>query len=133
MLVALLSWSGREPNACKRESQHERERRASPGGSAGTRFQVDLVPAHSVLWLFLVDSLHAAVDPIYNEAVKREITSYDRHGDFQPGLYVLGEISPTARIGAERSPGGPSTRGSGKRGPTPLVKRGHTVGVRTAV
>ena len=37
------------------------------------RFQVDLVPAHSVLWLFLVDELHAPVDPIYNEAVKREI------------------------------------------------------------
>ena len=40
---------------------------------AGTRFQVDLVPAHSVIWLFLVDELHAAIDPIYNEAVKREI------------------------------------------------------------
>lgn len=37
------------------------------------RFQVDLVPAHSVLWLFLVDELHAAVDPIYNAALKREI------------------------------------------------------------
>ncbi|MGH6673491.1 MAG: hypothetical protein ACRECV_16185 [Xanthobacteraceae bacterium] len=41
--------------------------------AAGTRFQVDLVPAHSVIWLFLVDSLHAAVDPIYNDALKREI------------------------------------------------------------
>jgi hypothetical protein len=40
---------------------------------SGTRFQVDLVPAHSVTWLFLVDALHAPVDPIYNEAVKREI------------------------------------------------------------
>jgi hypothetical protein len=40
---------------------------------AGTRFQVDLVPAHSVIWLFLVDRLHAAIDPIYNAAVKREI------------------------------------------------------------
>ncbi|MFL6798557.1 MAG: hypothetical protein ACJ8F3_14195 [Xanthobacteraceae bacterium] len=38
-----------------------------------TKFQVDLVPAHSVIWLFLVDKLHAAIDPIYNEAVKREI------------------------------------------------------------
>jgi hypothetical protein len=37
------------------------------------RFQVDLVPAHSVLWLFLQDDLHQPVDPIYNEAVKREI------------------------------------------------------------
>jgi hypothetical protein len=41
--------------------------------AAGTRFQVDLAPAHSVLWLFLVDALHAAIDPIYNAALKREI------------------------------------------------------------
>jgi hypothetical protein len=38
-----------------------------------TKFQVDLVPAHSVIWLFLVDELHATIDPIYNAAVKREI------------------------------------------------------------
>ena len=31
------------------------------------------MPAHSVIWLFLVDSLHAPLDPIYNEALKREI------------------------------------------------------------
>jgi hypothetical protein len=39
----------------------------------GTKFQVDLVPAHSVIWLFLVDALHAAIDPLYNDALKREI------------------------------------------------------------
>src|SRR5262245_37854807 len=39
----------------------------------GTRFQVDLVPAHSVLWLFLTEELTTAVDPIYNAAVRREI------------------------------------------------------------
>jgi hypothetical protein len=39
----------------------------------GTRFQVDLVPAHSVIWLFLVDALHAPIDPIYNAALKREV------------------------------------------------------------
>jgi hypothetical protein len=39
----------------------------------GTRFQVDLVPAHSVIWLFLVDALHAPIDPIYNEALKHEV------------------------------------------------------------
>jgi len=38
-----------------------------------TKFQIDLVPAHSVLWLYLVDSLHASIDPVYNEAIKREI------------------------------------------------------------
>lgn len=37
------------------------------------RFQVDLAPAHSVLWLFTVDELHAPLDPVYNAAVKREI------------------------------------------------------------
>jgi hypothetical protein len=41
--------------------------------AAETKFQIDLVPAHSVIWLYLVDALHAPVDPIYNEAVKREI------------------------------------------------------------
>jgi hypothetical protein len=32
-----------------------------------------VVPAHSVIWLYLVDALHAPVDPICNEAVKRKI------------------------------------------------------------
>ena len=41
--------------------------------AAGTRFQVDLVPAHSVLWLFLTEKLQAPVDPIYNDALMREI------------------------------------------------------------
>jgi hypothetical protein len=41
--------------------------------AAGTKFQVDLVPAHSVIWLFLVDALHAPLDPLYNEALNREI------------------------------------------------------------
>ncbi|MGA8968079.1 MAG: hypothetical protein WB499_02555 [Pseudolabrys sp.] len=39
----------------------------------GVRFQIDLVPAHSVTWLFLQDDLHQPLDPIYNEALKREI------------------------------------------------------------
>jgi len=37
------------------------------------RFQIDLVPAHSVIWLFLQEDLHEAIDPVYNRAVKREI------------------------------------------------------------
>ena len=40
---------------------------------AAAKFQVDLVPAHSVLWLFLVEMLQAPIDPIYNDALKREI------------------------------------------------------------
>ncbi len=37
------------------------------------KFQVDLVPAHSVLWLFVEDEWHAALDAPYNNAVKREL------------------------------------------------------------
>jgi hypothetical protein len=37
------------------------------------RFQIDLVPAHSVIWLFLQDDLHQPLDPVYNEALKHEI------------------------------------------------------------
>ncbi len=37
------------------------------------RFQIDLVPAHSVIWLFLQDDLHRALDPVFNQALKREI------------------------------------------------------------
>jgi len=40
---------------------------------AGVKFQIDLVPAHSVIWLFLQDDLHQPLDPIYNAALKREI------------------------------------------------------------
>ena len=40
---------------------------------ANVRFQIDLVPAHSVIWLFLQDDLHRPLDPIYNAALKREI------------------------------------------------------------
>jgi hypothetical protein len=43
-----------------------------------TRFQVDLVPAHSLSWLFLVDDLHAPFDPIFNAALKREITRIEQ-------------------------------------------------------
>jgi hypothetical protein len=41
--------------------------------ASGTRFQVDLVPAHSVLWLFVVEDQQLALDPVYNAAVGREI------------------------------------------------------------
>ena len=37
------------------------------------KFQIDLVPAHSVIWLFLQDDLHQPLDPLFNEALKREI------------------------------------------------------------
>jgi hypothetical protein len=37
------------------------------------KFQIDLVPAHSVIWLFLQDDLHQPLDPIFNKALKHEI------------------------------------------------------------
>jgi hypothetical protein len=40
---------------------------------ASCRFQVDLVPAHSVIWLFLQDDLHQPLDPVFNDAVLREV------------------------------------------------------------
>ncbi len=40
---------------------------------AHVKFQVDLVPAHSVIWLFVQEDLQRAIDPIYNDAVRREI------------------------------------------------------------
>jgi hypothetical protein len=40
---------------------------------AKVKFQVDLVPAHSVIWLFIRENLQSAVDPVYNDAVLREI------------------------------------------------------------
>ncbi|MGE0060750.1 MAG: hypothetical protein AB7T86_01595 [Xanthobacteraceae bacterium] len=41
--------------------------------AAGTRFQVDLVPAHSVLWLFIVEKEQVLLDDVYNAAVAREL------------------------------------------------------------
>ena len=37
------------------------------------KFQIDLVPAHSVIWLFLQDDLHQPLDPVFNAALRREI------------------------------------------------------------
>lgn len=41
----------------------------------GTRFQVDLVPAHSVLWLFVVEREQTLIEPVYNAALLRELDS----------------------------------------------------------
>lgn len=37
------------------------------------KFQVDLVPAHSVIWLYVQEDLHPPVDKLFNDAVLREI------------------------------------------------------------
>ena len=36
------------------------------------------------------------------ESVSREITSFDRHHDFQPGIYGLSPVSKSCRLGAHR-------------------------------
>lgn len=41
--------------------------------ASDVKFQIDLVPAHSVIWLFLQDDLHGPLDAVYNQALKREI------------------------------------------------------------
>src|SRR5262249_30568400 len=40
---------------------------------AHCKFQVDLVPAHSIIWLYVVDQLQPVIDPLFNDAVLREI------------------------------------------------------------
>jgi len=40
---------------------------------AHCKFQVDLVPAHSVIWIFVEDELHPEVDRLFNDAVLVEI------------------------------------------------------------
>jgi methionine synthase II (cobalamin-independent) len=40
---------------------------------AHCKFQVDLVPAHSIIWIYVEEELHAAVDEIFNDAVLKEI------------------------------------------------------------
>jgi hypothetical protein len=37
------------------------------------KFQIDLVPAHSVIWLYVQEDLQRAVDTLFNDAVRREI------------------------------------------------------------
>jgi len=41
--------------------------------SFATFAALDLVPAHSVLWLFVEENLQRGIDPIYNDAIIREI------------------------------------------------------------
>ena len=75
----------------------------------GMRFQVDLVPAHSVLWLFLVDELHAAVDSLYNQAVKREI---DKIAAAIPHADLAIQFDVASAVFARLERGQPSSYGS---------------------
>ena len=80
---------------------------------AGARFQVDLVPAHSVLWLFMAEALQDAADPLYNQALGREIDKMSEaipHGDLAIQFDVAsavfarlqrGDYAPYGRTRAE--------------------------------
>lgn len=62
-----------------------------------------------------------------SEGVAREITSFDRHQDFQPGKdYVLGKVSPSSRRG------GPSGKNKApkKHGGEPVIHRHRTTNIR---
>ncbi|MGD9768758.1 MAG: hypothetical protein AB7U62_14040 [Pseudolabrys sp.] len=76
--------------------------------AAQCRFQVDLVPAHSVLWLFLQDDLHAPVDPVYNAALMREI---DRLADAIPHCDLAIQFDVASAVFARLQRNEPSAYG----------------------
>jgi len=73
-----------------------------------TRFQIDLVPAHSVIWLFLQDDLHQPLDRIYNEALKREI---DKIAALMPPDQMAIQFDVASAVFARLQRGEPSAYG----------------------
>jgi len=74
----------------------------------GARFQIDLVPAHSVIWLFLQDDLHAPLDPVYNDALKREI---DRIAAVLPHSEIAIQFDVASAVFARLQRGEPNAYG----------------------
>jgi hypothetical protein len=74
----------------------------------GCRFQIDLVPAHSVIWLFLQDDLHRPIDPVYNEALKREI---DKIAATLPRREIAIQFDVASAVFARLQRGEPSAYG----------------------
>ncbi|HZP69113.1 MAG TPA: hypothetical protein VFB29_04140 [Pseudolabrys sp.] len=72
------------------------------------RFQIDLVPAHSVIWLFLQDNLHQPLDPIYNRALKREI---DKIAEVLPHGEIAIQFDVASAVFARLQRGQPSAYG----------------------
>ena len=72
------------------------------------RFQIDLVPAHSVIWLFLQDDLHQPLDPIYNDALKREI---DKIAAILPHDQIAIQFDVASAVFARLQRGEPSAYG----------------------
>lgn len=75
----------------------------------GCRFQIDLVPAHSVIWLFLQDDLHAPLDAVYNDALKREI---DKIADAIPHGEIAIQFDVASAVFARLQRGEPNAYGA---------------------
>jgi hypothetical protein len=75
----------------------------------GCRFQIDLVPAHSVIWLFLQDDLHTPLDPIYNDALKREI---DKIAEALPHSEIAIQFDVASAVFARLQRGEPNAYGA---------------------
>ena len=74
----------------------------------GVRFQIDLVPAHSVIWLFLQDDLHQPLDPVFNDALKREI---DKIADALPHDQIAIQFDVASAVFARLQRGEPNAYG----------------------
>src|SRR6187200_3654395 len=77
----------------------------------GCRFQIDLVPAHSVIWLFLQDDLHAPLDPVYNDALKREI---DKIAETLPHDQIAIQFDVASAVFARLQRGEPNAYGNNR-------------------
>lgn len=78
---------------------------------AAVKLQVDLVPAHSVLWLFVEDDLQAGLDPIYNAAVKCEM---DKLAKAIPADQLAIQLDVASAVFARLQRGEPSSYGASK-------------------
>ncbi len=85
------------------------------------RFQIDLVPAHSVIWLFLQDDLHAPLDPVYNDALKREI---DKIAEMLPQGEISIQFDVASAVFARMQRGEPNAYGTTR---TEMLKSFSTI------
>jgi len=76
------------------------------------KFQVDLVPAHSVIWLYVEDDLHLAVDKAFNDAVLVEI---DKLADAIPHDQLAIQFDIASAVFARLERDEPSSYGKTKQ------------------
>lgn len=78
---------------------------------SAAKFLITMAPAHSVIWPFLEEALHATVDPIYNAAVKREI---DKIGATLPHGEIAIQFDVASAVFARLQRNEPSSYGKSK-------------------